>query len=319
MNTFDLAIYAIAAIALVFVFFAIVQPYLAPQNHFTEIQTALLRAQISDNLGKTMSLGSLTFSNNSTIVTDSFDKSKMLVAIECSSPSICCTRKSELKTTCTKPISWDYTFFTTNEVKSVQTYVRCIKLSELPVCKIYFGGTPAQAKISNVELSSANAKNSTEIKVTLKNTGSLPITGATTSVELLKKGPQGWAATDYDQTPKSIELLNSGEQIIESWELTPQNIGEYRANFTFESENAGFDKKTIDFNKATNTACTTTSIGDTLFDSDTSTFKELRNCTGCNFAYECAVAWEAAEKGKTFLPETKDTAYCTKQTFEGSC
>ena len=283
MSTFDIAIYAIAALALIFVFFAIIEPYLGPKDHFSEIQTALLSAQISTNLGKTLSVGSLTYQPNTTILTNSFDKEKMLVAIECTSAQNCCQRKSDQKDKCTKPINWDYTFFTSNELKSIPTYVRCIKLSELPVCKIYFGGTPAQTKIENAELNPSAAADAIGIMVTLKNTGSLPITSATTTVELLKKGTQGWVSTDYIQTPKSIDLLNANEQTTQKFELNPQNIGEYRAKFTFESQNAGFDTKTIDFNKTTNTFCTATTIGDTLFNSDANSYRELRNCMVCQF------------------------------------
>ncbi|MEI7961170.1 MAG: hypothetical protein WCI04_02440 [archaeon] len=318
MNTFDIAIYAVAALALIFVFFAVIQPLFGPQNHLKEIQNSLLNAQISTNLGKTIYIGTLTYANDATILTSSFDKTKILVAIECTSPTNCCARRSEQKTSCKKAIDWDYTFFNSNELKSIPTYVRCIKLSELPVCKIYFGGTPAQAQIQNTELTSTT-NDATGITVTLNNTGSLPIAGATNSVKLLKRGPEGWTETDYSIPSKSLDLLNSEEEIIINWELTPQNLGEYRAVFKFESENSGFDTKTIDFNKTTNDYCTATTKGNTLFESDNNSYRELRNCTGCNYAHECVAVWNSKEAGKLFLPETKDAAYCAKQSYEGSC
>lgn len=319
MNTFELLIYAVAGLALLLVFFQFINPYFQETNHLKEIQNGIENAKLSNNLGKTMNLGTFTYPKDATILTTSFDKAVTLVAIECNSPQNCCQMKSAQNEKCTKAISWDSTFFTANFAKSIPTYTRCIMNTGLYICKIYVGATPAQAVIEKAELNSTGGETGTGVKLTLKNSGSVPITNATVSFELQKKGPSGWEATDYAAETKTIEMLNSGDRNTLYFTINPSNTGEYRAEFTFEAQNGGFDKKDFDFNKTTNTSCTATTIGETLFNPDTNTYKELRECGGCNYAYECVGAWQSKEGATAFYPETKDAAYCEKQTADGAC
>lgn len=319
MNAFEIIIYAVAALALILVFLTLILPMLSPGDNLPAIKTALENAKLSTNLGKTISLGALPYAKGATILASSFDKKTMLLGIECTSPTDCCPIKTKAATNCDKAINWDSTFFTTSREKNIYTYVRCIQVNSLPACKIFFGGNPAQAAIEKATPNGANAAGEEQITLTIKNTGSLPLTNATTTVELYKKGPEGWVITDYPSAPKATEILQSGEKTTINWVIAPQNVGEYRALFTFASLDGGFDKKPADFNKIQNTICTATTTGDTIFDPDTGAYKEMRECAGCSYAYECAGTWQAKEPSKTFQPESNTEAYCTKTTQGGNC
>ena len=104
MNTFDIAIYAIAAIALILVFFTLILPFFSPGNNLTTIKNGVENAKINQNLGKTFALGALRYSKDATITTNDFDTTKMLVNIECTNPKECCQQKTSTNEKCTKTV-----------------------------------------------------------------------------------------------------------------------------------------------------------------------------------------------------------------------
>lgn len=219
------------------------------------------------------------------------------------------------KEECKKAITWNNTFFSIEQGRGIQTYARCTKIGSLPLCKIYLDAAPAQAKITKIQTDS-EGKN---ITLTLKNNGTLALGGGSVSLTLYKTDMADWEKTEYSLAPKSVDFLGAGEETTQQWEIGPINAGEYKAEFTFEAQNAGFDTNSAEFNKTENPGCVTTTTGETLIDPNTNSYKEMRNCTGCTYAYECAAAWQTKEPTIIFNPETRDLAYCTKQTYESQC
>lgn len=315
MNTFQIAIYAIVALAIILLFLTQIIPYFTKNDTMDKITSGLVNAQISTNLGKTVNLGSLKYNKDFTLLAESFDKTKMLVSIECIGTKDCCPMKGTTTEKCTKTIVWNNSLFSISVAKGILTYVRCTTTQNFPLCKIYLDGTPAQAKISKIQMPTGGEK----ADVTLENSGSITLGGGTLTLQLYKKGPAGWEKTDYFFEPVNADAINPGEQITEHLSIAPVNAGEYRAEFTFSTQNAGFDTNSFDFNKTENTACIATTTGDTLIDTESGGYREMHNCTGCTYAYECAGAWEAKEPSKIYSPESADATFCIKQNYDANC
>lgn len=319
MKAFEIIIYAIAAIALVFVLYSIIMPFFSPESNFEKIKEAIQNAKITPNLGKTNYLGALNYPKGEIIFTNSFDKTEMLLGVECTNPQDCCPMKGQSKEECKKPIEWDNTFFAARQNKIIHTYARCTKTEGLYLCKIYLGASPAQAKIEKITSQGTTPFGGEKLSATIKNSGATLLAGGTSSLQLSKKISGEWIITDYLAQPQSTELLMPGETAQIEWEINPQNTGEYRSIIKFEAQNAGFDEKSFDFNKNANLLCTATEIGETLFEEESKKYREMHKCTGCNFAHECVAAWSQEQSEKTFYPETREEAYCFKNTYEGQC
>jgi len=319
VNVFDVFIYAIAAVVFVALFFAVVSFFIQSPNNSKIISSVLDTAVLSNNLGSALFVGYLDFPKDSSLESSDFVGITSSVSFECVSPNDCCARDSDLKgKECLKPFSWDYSFLKVNESKKANVFVRCSSVNEALFCKVFFGSMPAQASIESLELVGVNSSGGQDITLSVKNTGSIPLAFGKSSVVLFKKAYGKWERTDFVSEPKEVEVIQAGEKYKFYWTLSLANPGEYRAEFNFEGQNAGFSKKSIDFNK-TLSLCSAISAGEAVFDPEQNKYLEMRSCEGCTYAFECVSAWSAADSSTVFYPSTKDFAYCVKDSPDGSC
>ena len=321
MNTIDLFIYAIVALALIAVFLALAQNFPPLENNSTLIKKTLDEARLDPSLGKTFLVGTLNFERDQLMTASSLRLEGTLLSIECTNPEYCCVRKSQQidQQTCEKNFEWDYDFIRPFQAKKTNTYVRCVDIDKINTCKVFIGSSPAQAEIENIENIGKNSNGNTEIKVTLTNLGSTTLTIGTASIKLYKNTNGKWIQTDYELDAQNIDLIQPKENKILYWEVNPVNLGEYRIQIHFESSDAGFNEKTMDFNKTENNFCKVTSIGEVIYNAKTDDYEELHNCVGCNYAYECADAWSKKNMQKIYFPLSKDYSYCIRPTADGSC
>ncbi|MFA5931444.1 MAG: hypothetical protein WC821_03980 [archaeon] len=320
MNTFEIIIYAIVALALVMVFLTFAPQFLENKQSVDNMKKSIEIAKLQTMLGKTMNLGFPLYGEEFIVNKNNFDYKTVLVAFECLDPKECCIRKEDQDKNykCNKSIEWDYDFFKVKDTTKIQTSLRCIKQGELATCKFYLGSLPAQAKIDKIELVD-NTNGTAEIKVLVKNIGSNELAFGKNSLKLEKKSPTNWVETDYVSETKETMTIMPGESYPFLWSIAPSNSGEYKAIFTFEGQNAGFDENSIIFTLDTTKACKTGGVGESIFNPNNSTYQEIHYCANCLNSFDCASAWNKKQIGTTFTPINSESAYCTKTTFEGSC
>lgn len=320
MNTFEIIIYAIVALALVLAFLNFAPQFLENKQSINEMKKSIEIAKSQTSLGKTMNIGSPIYDKEFIANKKNFDDKIVLVAFECLNPKECCIRKADQDKNyvCNKPIEWDYDFFKVSETKKIQTSLRCLDKMGLITCKFYLGSLPAQAKVEKIELIDTE-DGTAEIKVIVKNTGSNELAFGENSLKLEKKSPTNWVETDYVSEIKETMAIMPQESYSFYWSIAPKNSGEYKAIFTFQGQNAGFDENSITFTLDTTLACKTGGIGESIFDPENNIYQEIHYCTNCSNSFDCASAWNKKQNGTTFTPINSESAYCTKTTFEGNC
>jgi len=317
MNAMQLVVFGIVAIAMLAIFAYILTPQ--TPNSVNTIKNALMDAQIPGTIGKTISLGPLIYIKNSTITKDDLTYLEMNVAIECTNAKDCCARNADLAgKKCDKSIAWDYDSITINTDKKIDTYVRCIKENQYPVCRVYFGGAPAQTKIDSISKPIETQQGEINTTLILKNTGSIPAPTGENSLTLFKKINGDWKESDYDTNSKETPIIMPGEKQTIYWTISPKNIGEYRAIFTYSALNSGFDEKSIDFNRQIMSECNRTEETNTIFDPEIGKYKEIHYCENCDYSFECVAAWSNYTK-KEFIGINATSTYCLKNTESGSC
>jgi len=319
MKPFDIIVYAIVAVALIVLLFTVFSQLNPMKNNTQLLKQYLSEAQIQTMTGKTVSLGAVQYSNGEMFNSKDLEEKNNLVAFECVNAKDCCTKRSDMKSdeNCSKAIEWDSTYAIIKQGKKITTSVRCNRIEGISACKIYLAGLPAQAKISQMSIIDVS-QGIGEIKVTVTDTGFVPIANASNYVRLYKKDGAGWMLTDYTTEAKSLDILMPAEKHEFFWSINPQNSGEYRAEFVFEAQNGGMDTNSITFTLDKTQFCKTTDGVETVAGGAENTYWEIHSCTGCTYAYECAATWNA-KLGKQFNILSNTQAYCVKATENGAC
>lgn len=321
MNTFDLVIYAIVAIALIFVLFTVFNFINTPESNTKLIAQSIELAQTETKLGQTVNLGQLYYTNNQTIDKVDLAKEFPIISFDCLSPTHCCIKKKDQGKdyVCDKAVTWNDTYFMINTSGKLNTSTRCIRVDGTSVCKVYLGGLPAQAKIEEIEV--LDTKTGTgEIKANVKNIGAQTLAIGKMTLTLYKKSANNWIETDYVSDAKEINSISAGEKSFFLWSINPNNSGDYKALFKFEGQNGGFDEKSVEFLLDKTNTCieSTTTPLETIFDPETESYQEVHTCENCAYSIDCASAL-AKKTGKLFYPLNETNAYCYKQTMEGTC
>lgn len=327
MKIFELLVYAIIAVVLVGIAVTLFNSFFPKEDLLVEIKQGIKIAQTESYLGKTIEIGQKTIEKDFIINKSFFDTAQLSLAFECNNPSLCCIRNTEQEASynCTKPIEWDYTNIIVKTSTQIKVNLRCIKQNELPVCRIYFGSKPAQAQVTEIQLNQSNESITAIVKA--KNSGENNLAQGKMNLILEKLVNNKWDVTEEEFPEQVIEteepsILMPGQEHSFVWEVKIFTPGTYRANFIFEGQNAGFDKNSINFDVEFNSYCKPI-IESTyeLFEENNGTlFKEIKKCENCNYAYECATAWQTKYPTINYEVLTKDTTYCIKKSLgSASC
>ncbi len=311
MKVFDLLIWAIVSIVLVFLVIIIFNALMPKEDLMQDLKNATILAENPNMLGKLVYVGNKYVENDFLLSKTNFELVKRSMAIECTNPNDCCA----LGEKCSK-IEWDYTYAIFKQRKQTHFYVRCYE-EKISVCRIYFGKMPAQAEVIKVELLSKDGTNST-YKSVVKNTGEANLSYGEATIKLYKLVNNNWELTSESFPTQTINLLSPGQEHSFIWNIETKTLGHYRAEFIFSGNNSGYDSKNFDFNTLENEGCFIIEGKEDLFaNEDLNKINERRYCTGCNYAYECLNAWKEKEPTKEWeLLTMESTYYARERTFE---
>lgn len=319
METLDLIIYGIVAVVFIGIALTLFGGLVKETPLITEIKENLVVAKNPTSIGQLISLGSKNIEKEFLLSKGMFETDNMSLAFECNNPKICCIRKSEQDTNyiCTKAIEWDYDSIKSNATTLTKVGVRCITQDTLPVCRVYIGEDPAQAKIIDIQKTQNGQINTFSIKT--KNIGENNLTNPALNLSLQKYVNGVWETTEDIFEPKYISTSEGSPIIMPRaehtfvFEINPTTRGDYKAVFTYSGQNAGFDTLDINFIVGFNTACTPIiqSSYETIENED-GTVIETKKCENCNYAYECATVWQTKFPQNNYEVVSKDFATCTK-------
>lgn len=312
MKVFDLLIWGIITIAVFFVILNIFGNLLQEEPIEKKIETELKNAQLPFFMGKTILVGTTILNQNQQLSENYFDTRTKTLIIECNNENICCPLGED----CPKSIKWDPKNLITNKTTTTTIFVRCIKIEDYPACKIYIGKKPAQATINEINiLQQTNSQIILELIV--ENTGNQNLSFGSASFELFRKVGSEFQKIEHKLDSQEIMFLPISTKNTFLWEIDLDLAGEYKAQFIFKGENAGFDKKEIEFNIEYNTECEINKekaeivmITDQEIISQGFLQKEYHYCNNCNFAYECLAVWRTQYPEIQFNLDSKERVIC---------
>ncbi len=312
MNIFDLVVYAIVALALIFFVGFLFQQFFPQENVEQKISDALKIASTTGNYGKTITVSQESISDKQ-IFTDNFENQQTIVSMECNHPEKCCIRGAK----CDKKVEWDYKEISVKGSEVLGINVRCIQEQGLDLCKIYFGNKPAQSKIINTAIKQNTGLNYS-FTVNVKNVGANNLTGGIGEMKLYKIVGEEWGEVSIQTEAKELQLLEPNDESIFFWDIDLSSGGKYKAEFKFEGENSGFDENSIIFEAISGELCEIDEqLVETIADGE-GNYMEMHYCVGCEKAYQCAAKWEE-KTGKIFEINSNESAYCIKNSFDGNC
>ncbi len=322
MNVFELVIYAILAIILVFLIMTLFSNQ-NKDNLLEELKDNLKIAQTETFLGKTIKIENKTIESNFYLNKASLDEPLLSVALECNNPKLCCIRKEEQSEDyeCTKQFDWDYSYINSNTQTTIKISLRCLKESTIPICRVYFGAYPAQAEIVEIKNDQEEGNNTIMSSIKVKNSGEGQLALGKLELTLQKKANNVWGNTEDVFTPQEIDYLMPGQEHTFVWAVQTATAGEYKLLYKFSGTNAGFDTKSLDYNITTTNNCKI--IEEETYEIQTIQegvkYNEIKKCENCNYAYECASAWQNKYPMVNYQIVTKEKTYCEKQTELFTC
>ena len=321
MKPFELIVWGIVTIVIVLVLIAIFGGLAQEEDLIEKIESNLKHAQLPPLIGKTVTVGSINLNQNQLFSTDSFETVDKLLAIECNNENICCPINEE----CQKPIEWNQQNLKLKKTITTNSFVRCIFVQNYPACKIYVGNRPAQAKIESIELVE-QVGNSNIFEITVKNTGNTNLAFGNLNVDLFRRVGGVFQPINFELETQEIQFLPISTKHTFLWNIELDFAGEYKAEFVFSSENAGFDKNFIEFNTDPTTNC---EIDINKFDqfeivneellSQGYIMKEYHYCKNCNHAFECLAEWKIKHPHVNFNLETNNRVSCYSISTGSTC
>lgn len=321
MKPFELIVWGIVTIVLVFALMAIFGGLFQEEDLIERIENSLKNAQMPHSIGKTINVGTINLSQDQFLATNAFETTNKVLTIECNNENICCPLNEE----CQKPIEWNQQNLKLKKTITTTSFVRCNLIQNYPSCKIYIGNRPAQATITNIELIK-QLGNSNIFEITVKNTGNTNLAFGNLNVNLFRKIDKSFQPINFELDTQDIQILPISTKHSFLWNIELDFAGEYKAEFIFSGENAGFDKNFIEFNTDPTTNC---EIDINRFDqfeivneellSQGYTMKEYHYCKNCNHAFECLAEWKIKHPNINFNLETNDRVSCYSVSSGSTC
>lgn len=320
MKVFDLVIWSIVALALIFLAINIFNALFPTENLELKISNKLDQASSPAFSGDLLFVDNEIISKDRIILRDSFDNVKKSIALECTDEANCCPLGED----CEKAIKWDYERMIAQKTIDTEFYVRCIRIEDLPVCRIYIGKKPAVSKIKEVELTnSTNGSNTFNITVT--NSGENILALGTIDLELYKNVNGMFELYDDNFVSQKVKFLPINQEHTFIYSIFTDLAGEYKAKFIFSGDNAGLDINNFIFSTAENQNCSvsnkieiTENISDEKKDEGYYD-KEYYYCNNCNYAFECLTEWNKTHPDTNFELETKERVFCYSISGGSSC
>ncbi len=316
-SPFRLLVYGIVAVAIIALVMVIYYNIFAPPTLIEEMKQGLEVANSIEYTGEYYHFTTKTIPENTVVSSGFFDTTNMSIALECTSAPDCCPR-GEI---CSKRIEWDYDYMRFKNDVRADVSVRCVRYDGFPACRFYFVDLPAQAKINSVEILEQDGKN-VAVRIEVENSGEQPIAFGQLGVTLYKDIKGEWAETEAVFEPRELDSLDPKKEFRFLWDFDFETGGKYKANFKFEAMNAGFDTVGVEIDvNVLGSSCEIDSakIPETTSMIDSNGFREIHYCIECDSSFECLSKWNEEYPEFDYELLTKDSVYCIKDTYEGSC
>ncbi|MDD5148182.1 MAG: hypothetical protein PHH08_01830 [Candidatus ainarchaeum sp.] len=241
MNVFRMLVFAVVAIALIYIFFGILPNILQNKDSGELLLNNLKGAQLKE--GKPVFLD-ITF-NNSGFSAKQFDTENRSVAFECNNAKICCNASDKCGL-----IEWDERKISFKDARTILTAARCSFSGGMYACKIYFGSEPAQIGFKKVEAKKTIdlSEEPAEISVELENSGKQPMLSGQLNANVFQKYLEAgtWKKKLFEAASKTMPLnrLLPGER---AQMRIPLDIleGNFEIELIAYGENAGSDTNTV--------------------------------------------------------------------------
>ncbi|MDD5163297.1 MAG: hypothetical protein PHD95_03760 [Candidatus ainarchaeum sp.] len=242
MNVFKMLVFAIAAIALIYVFYSLLPYFFPGKDAFALLSNNLNGAQLNE--GKSIFLD-ITFKEKEGLAAQNFDAANRSIAFECNNPKICCNINENCGL-----IEWDERRILFNSAKTILTASRCSFSGNMYACRIYFGEAPAQLAFKKTEIKKTIDLSSepAEISIEIENSGKQEMLFGSLKIDVFQKFFEGgvWQKKFFTGASKVIPLnrLLGGEKTkmqvpLELFE------GSFEISLVAFGENSGSDQNKI--------------------------------------------------------------------------
>lgn len=293
MNTHNLLIVAIVAIALVGVLFFNFASFFTPQTALAKHAPALL-LEAQGTLGKTSSV-TLSLKEGDTIYARNLDATTRTVSFACSHEN-CCPTMDE----CPYPFSVTGDRIRINGGIKTTLSARCETLNQLHACTLYIGSEPAQLEMENTLATSPftlNGATEYPIQTTLHNIGGVDAKDVMFTATLLQDQIVAGKSkpVEIQKVETTIPSLESGASQNVNVSLPLTTAGTYQLVLRAQSEEGGFDEETKELILTGTNAqlCQRDLITkeNAQFDGIENVCRKKVFCTGCGFAFNCREIW----------------------------
>lgn len=300
-SIFRLAVYAIAALALLWIIFTYLLPlFFPPQDVVGGMGDALAASQTS--LGKTLTKEILYPENFAADAEQQLDEPDMGVVFKCNSASLCLDGIADVDEKNRR--------LYVRESRDIMTSFRCIEERGMHACVIYLGSAPAQVEILDFEAAekyNLSRGGKPKIAFTIANTGALAAVEVTGTAKVYRKTMIGGEEVEQlfleppAETISAIEPEKTARMEFDFSAGITKN-GKYAVDVKVEGPDAGFGTKRFEFEVSgapeLPSTCVATEEGETTAGDGICETKYF--CEGCAMASECKWAWEENLKGAAF-------------------
>jgi hypothetical protein len=294
MNTFNLLLAAIVAIALIGVFFFDFASFFTPQTALAKHAPSLL-LEAQGTLGKTSSI-TLSLKEGDTIYARNLDGTTRSVSFACSGENCCPSLES-----CPYPLSVTGDRIRINEGIKTTLSARCETLNQLHACTLYIGKEPAQLEMENTLATSPftlNGVTEYPIQTTIHNIGGVDAENITFTATLLQDQIVAGKTKpiEIQKTETTLPSLKAGASQNVNVSLSLTTIGTFHLILRTHSDEGGFDEeeKELVLTGTNAQLCQRdlTTKENAQFDGIDKVCRKKVFCTGCGFAYNCRETWE---------------------------
>ena len=305
-NVFRILIYAVAAIAVLWVFLTYFAPYFFLQEDIAEkMSEGLETAEIQEgNLIKK----NFIFKEGDALSAKTFDSSIRNVIFVCNNPSLCCgeIQVCPADSPCTPDVASCRINITPQRTLSItkntetEVYFRCVKEYNLFDCKVTFGFRPGELVAETIELKDSynlDAENPV-LNFSIGNSGEIDsyfIGGWVNVYRKEKSGVEIIEVLHKEHTLDVVSKIAPGEAGDFSVDLGVNNAGEYIVKARVESDYAGyyyFEREFEVLGNAPPDDCKAFGNPSAAIEEGCYSVTKLP-CTGCEYEFQCSAAWRA--------------------------
>jgi len=297
-GSLKLFVYAVAAVALLWVFYTFIGQYLLAPDPADVIGKSLSAAETG--LGAGFS-NEILFKPGDGFTSETFNSRARNVIFQCNGTQFCCPAGEA----CGLDIEWDSKRAEFKSNRAITATTRCDLSYGIFTCTVYLGEKPAQMKIKSTAVPREADGTSQGIIVTLLNTGEKDIEQCAIETKAFLQYKEGGNQMERF-VGSGAETLNAGRitaggEIEKEIEFNIKESGDYRIVVKASGLDAGFDENTVVVRAAVKTRCMMAGCEKQQMMGE----KCVKRCacTDCLFGAECLQKLKAQGAQSIGMPE----------------